>query len=145
MANTGILQTGAYITLMSAELSGLVNSGTALSSAYDNSTSGYKWADFQFVMTGLSPSAGSAVNLYLQEMTDGTNFADTGTNLFPQAYIGAIVLQSGSAQRPPPLRGVPLPPAQFKIALQNGLAVALGSGNPTAVVLQMLPYTEFLK
>ncbi len=145
MASTALWKTGEYITLMSAELSGLANLGSALSSAFDNSTSGYLWADFEFVMnTGAVPSALSAINLWMIPAMTGATFADTGINFPPQGFIGSIIVQSAATQRPAPLRGVPMPPGQFKVAVNNTLGVGLASGNGTSCTLNMLPYTQTL-
>jgi hypothetical protein len=101
--------------------------------------SGAFWGLFELVyQSGPSnPNSGSSLTLFLIPAPNGTNYADTGTNVPPGLIAGAFTVQSGTAQRVEIL-GITLPPTLFKPMLVNQAGVTLSA---SASQLNFLPYT----
>ncbi len=144
MANVGKWNThSATVALLTTELNSLADATmSAASAAVANHTNLDMYADFEIVLASLSPTAGAFVTLYIWEaIDDGTNYpaqsdADlrlTATQVLCTVPIGTT---ASTAQRIV-VRNVLLPPASFKVKLDNRAGVALNASGNT---VKMNPY-----
>lgn len=132
-------ETGAPVTLATAQISGLNNLTGATASAFDNGISAALWlkADWQFSgQLATTPNSGSALDLYLLPSVDGTNFADGNSAIFPPGlYVGSFIVRNVTTVQVLALTGVPLPPTKFMPLLVNKAGTVI-SASPT---LSMIP------
>jgi len=123
-------------TIMTTELDGLADEGNAISSAISNdaATELDLFADFElYVATqAAARSAGAHVAMYILIELDGTNYTygDATTDPPASAFVGSFPLDASANPRYVHLRGVRLPPTDFKVLLINKTGQALAaSGN----------------
>jgi hypothetical protein len=124
-------------TALDTELNSLADDGwCALSSAIDNSTTGYMFADLELTLAALTATgADAAVEVYLTPSVDGTNYPDFDTTAGDnqennQYFVGSFTLESSGGTFLGTLRGVELPPGKFKLGVRNRANVAFAaSGN----------------
>lgn len=132
-------ETGAPVTLATAQISALGNGTGATGSAYDNGASANLWikADFQFSGRGAATwQSGSALELYILPSVDGTNFADGNSAIFPPGlFAGAFTVRAVTTDQVLMITGVPLPPTKFMPLLVNRAGATI-SATPT---LSMIP------
>ena len=141
MANVGKWNTPtAAASLLTTELNALGSATASSASAdYDNSTNLNMFGDFELVLAALSPAANGYCTLYILEAVDGSNYpSGTGSVLRnqPSQILCTFPLDttSSTAQRIV-VRNVPLPPAHFKVVLDNQSGVQLGATGNTVKVL----------
>ena len=127
----------AITTALSTELNSLADgSYSAASSAYDNETNLYLYADVEIVLASLTPTSGAFIALYLVKSLDGTNFADGGGATAPAAadLVAQVDLSTSTGAKRRVVANIPIPPLQFKWILLNEANVALASSGNTLKV-----------
>jgi hypothetical protein len=145
MANIGKWNTPTSIFgILSTELNSLAASTattgmSAASPTYTNSTNLNIYCDLELNLAALSPSAGAYCGIYIWEEADAANFpaqsaADLrlcSTQLLCTIPIGVT---ASTAQRVI-VRNLVLPPADFKLLLDNQTGAALASSGNTVKLL----------
>lgn len=110
--------------VLGAELNALgAATGKAVSAALDNGVDLNLWADFELAVDFVAaPVLNAVIELYLLPSIDGgTVFADGGTTVLPSPnlYAGGFPVRATTAAQVMVLRGIPLPPGQYKVLVQN--------------------------
>ena len=124
-------------TIFTTELNSLGDGGNQISSALSNDAAGelYLYADFElYINTTSARGSDARVELYILIELDGSNYSYGGTALdpAPSMYVGSFQFDaSGTAARYAHLRGVLLPPTDFKVLVINELGVAMASSSNT--------------
>lgn len=111
-------------------MNALANAAYALGSAIDNTAGLYLYGDLVLVLSSnVTPPAGSipTVNVSLLPSPDGTNYPNSGTGTTGNMLVGVISSVPSVATSVLVLRGIVLPPALFKVQIQNNLGVAFPS------------------
>ena len=113
--------------------------GNAIASdlTIDNSTPLDVFADFSMTLGSVAVVAPNYIGVYLHPLNqDGTTFGDgrfASSLAGPPAstyWVGNIVVPTGTAINYGVVRGIILPPGQFKFVIYNQLGVTMaGSGN----------------
>lgn len=130
-------ETGTDTTVMSAELNSLADLAQAVaSSAYDNSTGLYLFADVEWknAALGYTPSAGALIELYLiREILAGGSYEDGDNSIAPPAanLVGVFNIRSSTAAQIHILRAIPIPPDSYKWLVINKTGGALASSGNT--------------
>lgn len=144
MANDIKWKDGSISTLLSSGLNSLANGSRAISSAYDNTTNLDLYGDLELAIayTTSAPTAGTKVaDVYLLPTVDGTNYAEGGTSLTPQALLLVATFESrnGATGAVEYLiaPGIPLPSRSFKVLLVNTSGKTL---HATLNTLKITPY-----
>lgn len=115
-------------TVMSTELNALaLTSGKAISSAIDNYVPNPTpqldlFADLELAVDFVTgPTAGTVIELYLLPSIDGTVYPDGSTSILPQSslYVGGFAVRNTTAAQVMVIRGVALPPGNYKYLVQN--------------------------
>jgi len=115
-------------TVMSTELNALAQpTGKAISATIDNEMpsgtyQGDLFADLELAVDFASaPTAGTVVELYLLPSIDGTVYPDGSTSILPQSslYVGGFAVRATTAAQVMVLRGIALPPGDYKYLVQN--------------------------
>jgi hypothetical protein len=130
---------GSPAAVMTTELDGLANNARAISGAIDNTVELDFW-DVELVVTyGTAPSTGGTVELYLVESVDGTNYGDGDDAVAPPAtaLVGVFPLRAVTTAQRIMLRGVMVPPLNFKYVVTNKAGQAMAASGNT---LKRLPY-----
>jgi hypothetical protein len=127
------------------DLSGLAAGASKLCTPeFDNANTSnlWFWGDFILnVQFGTVPTAGRAIELYLIPALDGTVYADGDTTTPPRnLLVGAFVVIATTNMQRIVLRGVPLPPAKFKLLVRNNTDQAFAASPSTGHDLEILPY-----
>ena len=124
-------------TIFTTELNSLADGGNQISSALSNDAAGelYLYADFElYINTTASRAADARVELYILVELDGSNYSYGGTSLdpAPSMHVGDFQFDaSATATRYAHIRGVLLPPTDFKVLVINELGVAMASSSNT--------------
>lgn len=123
-------------SILTTELNSLANGATKLSAAVSNDDAAERnlYADFEFTIAaqGSARANDAHVQLYLLPSIDGTNFTygDDSTTPPASALVGSFILDASTSARVVHLRGVELPPEDFKLLVYNNTGQALAaSGN----------------
>lgn len=135
-----LLQWTAYNTpdtaVAGASMNALANGAYALGAAIDNTSALYTDADLWLALSGtITTGSGTPViNVWLLPSLDGTNYPTTGGTTTAGATqvnlgVGSIVIPATTNVQFMALRGIPVPPALFKIQIQNAAGVAFPSTN----------------
>jgi len=116
-------------TVLSTELNALAAStGKAISAAIDNSNpdpttyQGDLFADLELAVDFVSaPTAGTVIELYLLPSIDGSVYPDGSTSILPQSslYVGGFAVRAVTSAQVMVVRGVALPPGNYKYLVQN--------------------------
>lgn len=131
---------GTLTTVITTGLDSLATTGTATSSAIDNSTDGNLYVDVELNITfgGGAPTTKSRIECYLVESVDG---GSTYEDVPPAGgLIGAWILEATTSAQKLLIRRAACPPGFYKVhvvAKTTG-ATANSSGN----TVKILPYTE---
>jgi hypothetical protein len=138
-----------WANVMTTELNSLANGSMAIaSSALDNSTNLDQYADFSIVCntggTIIVPAGQPYMGIYLYPLNgDGSTYGDgqSGANAPGSSYwVGNISIRPSATYAPSgTLRGVLLPPGQFKPVVYNQFGVAL---NASTNVLKWRTYNN---
>lgn len=121
------IQLSPYATVasvMTTELNTLAaTTGKAISSAQDNSTDLYLYADYELAVTfATAPTVNTVIELYLLPSIDGgTVYPDGSSTVLPQAalYVGGFVVRAVTTAQVMVIRQVALPPGLYKLEVQN--------------------------
>lgn len=130
----------ALATILSTELNALGSATlSAASASLDNSVNLDMFADIELNLASLSPGVNPYCTLYILEAVDGTNFPSASATPLrnqPSAILCTFPLDStaATAQRIT-IRNVPLPPAIFKVALDNQSGTPLNASGNTVKIL----------
>lgn len=133
-------------TVLSTELNSLTtNTASSASSAISNDTNLDVYVDIEVNLASLSPSSGAYVTLYILESVDGTNYpgqSGADLRLTPSQALAVIPVgtTAATAQRVV-VRQVVIPPAKFKIILDNQTGATLNAAGNT---VKFLPYNANL-
>lgn len=118
----------SYDSALSTGLNSLANGSSALSGAIANGTDLYPYMDFSVILASLTPGTGGYLEVHIcMLMDDGSNYEDLSSS----TRVGVITLASGTAAKYGAVKGIPLPPGDFKIGLLNNAGVSLGSSGNT--------------
>lgn len=124
-------------TILTTELNSLGDGANKLSSAISNDAAGelYLYMDIEiYVATQASARAADArVDVYILEELDGSNYTYGGDSDDPpdNAWVGAFIFDAATTARYNHLRGIPLPPTDFKILIINETGQAFASSGNT--------------
>lgn len=129
-------------TVLTTELNSLASGSRKLSGAISNdgATELNFWDDVELVVTfGTAPSVGEVVSLYLIPAADNSNFADGSDSVDPPAtsFVGSFPLRAVTSAQRLVVRGVQLPPTEFKYLIKNETSQAFASSGNT---LKRVPY-----
>jgi hypothetical protein len=129
-------------SILTTELNALASgTGKAISAAVDNSANLDLFDDLQLSVTfAVAPTVGSVVEVYVLPSIDGgTDYADGSTSILPQSglYVGGFAVRAVTTAQKMVLRGVALPPGQFKYFVQNTTNQAFPA---TGSTLERNPY-----
>jgi len=137
-SGAGLTWTNAFAA---ATLDSIVN-GNAIMSAIniDNSAALDLFADFSMNLGSVAVVAPNYIGVYLYPLNkDGTTYGDGrfgSSAAGPPAsgyWVGNIIVPTGTAANEGTVRGIILPPGQFKFVVYNQLGVTMaGSGGNTA-------------
>lgn len=129
--------------ILTTELNTLADGANKLSAALSNDAAGelYLYADFElFVSTqGSARSSDARVDLYILVEQDTTNYTYGGDSVDPprNSWVGSFLFDAAVTARYNHIRGVALPPTDFKVLLINETGQALAA---TLNVLQWIKY-----
>lgn len=129
-------------TIISTGMNSLGDGSNAISSAISNDATGelYMFADFELYIAATSTrSADARVEMYILIELDGSNYSYGGTALdpAPSMHVGDFQFDASTGARYAHVRGVRLPPTDYKVLLINEVGVALASSGNT---LKVAPY-----
>ncbi len=122
-------------TLLTTELNSITSgSKTVVSSAYDNRTDEFLWADFEGVLaTGITPGGSQTWEIFAIPTIDGTNYADGGSSVVPSSglLLGTLKFQAVTGQQRVIEPRLPIPPHSFKVMVRNNLNATLPAASNT--------------
>ena len=130
----------ATVSALTTELNSLANNTlSAQSAAIANQTNLDIYVDIELVLASLSPTAGAFCALYVAEAIDGTNYpnpsgADQRLQTTALLAVFGLSTTAATAQRVV-VRNVVIPPATFKLALDNQAGVGLGASGNSVTLL----------
>ena len=132
-------ETGSISTVISSGLNTLADDANAISSEIDNTSYVYLFNDVELYTStlGYTPTAGAAVELYLVEALDGTNYEDGDASIDPPAanLVGVFNIRISTAIQRHVMRQIPIPPAKYKYVVINKIGTSMAaSGNTLKVV-----------
>lgn len=132
-------------TILSTELNGLTNGSRKLSSAIENdtaSTERWLYGDFELDLDTQTARTGSpAVQMYILPTVDGGTTYPTGSDsITPSSELlaGVFTFPADATAHISVLRGVLLPPSDFKVLLVNNTSQTF---NATGNTLRMSKYS----
>lgn len=122
---------GSVALTFATALNGLASGSTAKTTAKNNATDNYLFADLALIVSMASaPVSGTFLSVFLQASIDGTNYPDDALTLLGNPVGAAIVTNVTGAQACALIRGVQLPPGFYRYLIQSQTGVTLaGSGN----------------
>lgn len=124
-------------TILSTELNSLADGGNKLSAALSNDAAGelYLYADFELYLStqGSARASDARVDIYILIETDGSNYTYGGDSQDPpeNSWVGSMLFDATTTARYNHLRGIQLPPTDFKVLLINETGQALASTGNT--------------
>lgn len=133
---------GSYATVMTTELNNLADSGQAISSEIDNSSTLYLFDDVEWynAALGYTPVTGAVVELYLIRIDlDGAGYEDGDASIEVPAtnLVGVFNIRANTAAQKHVIRQIPIPPSKYKYVIHNLTGGTLpASGN----TLRVQPY-----
>lgn len=132
------LATTSASTVITTGLNSLADDANAISSELNNATNLYLFDDVELYTAalGYSPSAGAAIELYLVEALDGTNYEDGDASIDPPStnLVGVFLLRSTTSAQRHVIRQVSLPPTKYKYVIINKSGGALAASSNTLKV-----------
>lgn len=145
-------EVGTSAQMLSTELNSLANNSgisqnTGTNAAFDNGNSLnlFFWGDLELNVTFAStPTANSAVEVYIIPAEDGTNFGTTTDGSNPvydlTSFVGSFSIPAQTTAIRRHLRGIILPPCKFKLFVINRSGVAFPATGTMTITLY--PYRE---
>jgi hypothetical protein len=125
-----------------ASMNALANTAYALGAAIDNTSGLFLYGDISIVLSSaISLPAGSppTVGIWILPSFDGTNYPTppgATAGVAPANLLaGTIAMVASTSTSIMMARGLVLPPAKFKVLIQNGLGVAFPSTNTSTCLL----------
>lgn len=125
-----------------ASMNALANGNFALGAAIDNTSLLYTDADLLIVLSSAVTTAGTGaptIQVWLLPAVDGSNYPappGASANTAPSNLLaGTIMAVPGTSTSVLVLRGIIVPPALFKIQIQNNLGVAFPATNTSVCSL----------
>jgi hypothetical protein len=132
------LATTSASTVITTGLNSLADDANAISSELNNATNLYLFDDVELYTAalGYSPSAGAAIELYLVEALDGTNYEDGDASIDPPStnLVGVFLLRSTTSAQRHVIRQISLPPTKYKYVIINKSGGALAASSNTLKV-----------
>ena len=130
-------------SVLTTELNGLTNTSRKTSAAFSNdaaTTERFLYADIELVLGTQTARTGSPiVQMYILPEVDGTNYATGSDTITPSSELlaGVFSFPADATAHRSIIRGVLLPPTNFKILLIN---VTSQTFNGTGNTLKMARY-----
>ena len=123
-------------TILTTELNSLGDGANKLSGAISNDGASelYLYGDLELYIATTSTRASDArVEVYILIELDGSNYSYGGDSQdpAPSMHVGDFQFDAATAARYAHIRGVMLPPTDFKILLINEMGVAMASSGNT--------------
>jgi hypothetical protein len=137
MATIKLEAPASQASILTTELNSLADGGNKTSSALSNDAAGelYLYADFELYIAaqGSNRADDARVDLYILVEQDASNYTYGGDSLDPpdNAYVGTFLFDVATAARYNHIRGIPLPPTDFKVLLINETGQAFASSGNT--------------
>lgn len=119
--------------VMTTDLNSLADGGNVLSAAQSNDGAGeldlLVDVELDLAAQGSARDSGAYVALYLLTSSDGTNYdyGDGSTDPALTNWVGNFPLDAATNARRVSIRGIPLPPSNYKWLLQNNTGQAFAS------------------
>jgi hypothetical protein len=122
----------AVTSALTTELNSLANATlSSASAAIANHTDLYRYIDIFVDLASLTPTGSPAVNiLFLYSNDDGTTFADASLSN-SAAFVATLGMSTSASAKHLVAANIPIPPLDFKIALDNETGVALAASGST--------------
>jgi hypothetical protein len=117
------------VSVLSTALNALANGAGVLSGVISNTTERDLFADFElFVGFASAPTALTIVELYIVPTVDGANYDDTTGTVPPTNGWGDVFpVRAQTAGHYLIVRGMELPPQDFKVFLRNSTGQAFAA------------------
>ena len=116
------------VTALSTSLNALADNDTEISAAIDNTSNLHLFMDVEIYLPAVNLTAvdNPAIYIYIITSLDGTNYED-GSNAIvpPQSPTRIAALREVNANQRRVVRGIAIPPALFKILVENQTGAAL--------------------
>lgn len=118
-------------SVLTTELNSLANAGTsALGTAFDNTTTRYKWLAVEVYLASLTPTTGAQITVYAVSAPDGTNYGD----ITPATAVLCDGPSTSASVKRLTAFGIPAGPFLIKFALRNDTGVSLAASANTVKV-----------
>jgi len=124
-------------TLLSTELNSLGDGANKLSAAISNDAAGelYLYMDLELYIAtqGATRGADARVDIYILEELDGSNYTYGGDSQDPpeNAWVASFLFDAATTARYNHVRGIPIPPTDFKVLVINETGQAFASSGNT--------------
>lgn len=143
MAETKFTAKETAENVLTTELNGLTNTSRKTSAAFSNdaaTTERFLYADFELSLGTQTARTGSPnVVMYILPEVDGTNYATGSDTITPSSELiaGVFTFPADATAHRTILRGVLLPPSNFKVLIINNTSQTF---NATGNTLKMQRY-----
>lgn len=131
MATVSWIAAESNTSALTTEMNSLANGSICTaSSAITNSSGLYRWMSIYLHLASLTPSAGGYCLVYLVPTLDGSIYADLNTSSLNRIIATLTPSTSGSVKELIEVN-IPIPPFDFKLAVQNSTGVTLAASANT--------------
>lgn len=138
---TSTIRPSAQAAIASGIASETIATGgnSVLSDTFDNSgVTRYGYLSGELVYSfGTNPTASKAIDLYVEESKDGTNFEDANP---PLGFLIRIVVTADTSSHRVALPTIPLKPVAYRIRIVN-----VDTGQTVTVTLTLFAYSDTIE
>ena len=103
------------------------NTITVMATSYDNGTNLMRWGVVELELGSITPTAPAYMIVHLLRRLDGTNYEDTPDVGSSHRVVGSMFLTTTASAKRVACEAFPLPPTEFKIAIENQSNVTLAA------------------